>query len=860
MNLDRVLSMMLVLALAGCGGPAADDTDGVADTDGLADTDGAADTDTVADTDRPGDTDDTDLVPVDEDHDGVAAADDCDDADPTSTALADDGDCDGAITAEDCDDADPSSLLVSEDADCDTLLTTEDCDDADPTSTAVADDADCDGYVLASDCDDTDPTVSPDALEFCNGFDENCDGLTDPSESVDAVAYYLDPDGDGYADMAATTAYMSCGPMSGFSTDRTDCDENVAATHPGAPEVCNGGDDDCSGVADDGLAQLTWYPDQDGDGVGGTGVFGCLPDGTPTSLVPGDCDDANAAVYPGATERCDGVANDCDHAATWDPHDEDGVVEFTDAAGVTTDIAADFHGGVTVGAGTLQICGGTYDVELSYDGAADGALVVRGRGRGVTVLTGGTTHRVFTFDVAPPKTLDVADLTLKDGASDGDGGLLVSTANQTLLTRVVLDGGVAGGNGGGAAIGGGSASLDNVTATGCSAQGDGGGLMVTAVLKTAMALALLGNDARDGGGMHLRGSPSFLGMFNGGVEDNTARRYGGGLYVDDGDFVSLAYSVTGNAALRGGGMYFKATHAHRLSSYFVLSLVDNEATERGGGLYVEGPGRVTVSEVDVDGGRASEGGGVAIVSAGDVQLNQVNVHDSVATTYGGGILVDGGTVTLSATKLTANSAQGAGGGLAAFGGASVTLLQGSLDDNHADGSGGGVFLDHSSLAATGTTFTGDTAGAYGGGLALAAAGAVTLDGADVSECSAVFGGALSVDTSDAVTLRGTTLRDNSAAVQGGAVALYRGHVVCEGVDGVGGITGNVATLDGGAGVWLDASGGVVLDLSTCDLGAEGDAADNTAAGPVFGQDVTVGTTTWSFGAATSTTCTQAGCP
>lgn len=40
--------------------------------------------------------------------------------------------------------------------------------------------------------------------------------------------------------------------------------------------------------------------ERDGDGDG----FGCL-----------DCDDANAAIHPGATEACDGVDNDCDRLA-----------------------------------------------------------------------------------------------------------------------------------------------------------------------------------------------------------------------------------------------------------------------------------------------------------------------------------------------------------------------------------------------------------------------------------------------------------------------------------------------------------------------------------------------------------------
>ena len=88
---------------------------------------------------------------TDEDEDGVAAEDDCDDNDATLHAIADDADCDGSESWLDCDDNDVNSTLIADDADCDGILTADDCDDADETSTAIADDADCDGAATADD-------------------------------------------------------------------------------------------------------------------------------------------------------------------------------------------------------------------------------------------------------------------------------------------------------------------------------------------------------------------------------------------------------------------------------------------------------------------------------------------------------------------------------------------------------------------------------------------------------------------------------------------------------------------------------------------------------------------------------------
>jgi hypothetical protein len=58
-----------------------------------------------------------------------------------------------------------------------------------------------------------------------------------------------------------------------------------------------------------------YYRDTDGDGFGNELVFqdACSP---PEGFVASstDCDDSNAAIYPGATEICDGLDNDCDGA------------------------------------------------------------------------------------------------------------------------------------------------------------------------------------------------------------------------------------------------------------------------------------------------------------------------------------------------------------------------------------------------------------------------------------------------------------------------------------------------------------------------------------------------------------------
>ena len=130
-----------------------------------------------------------------------------------------------------------------------------------------------DHYTLAEltsttgDCDDTNSSINPAATESCNGVDDDCDTQID--EGVKNT-YYADADGDGYGD--ASDSLEDCAPPSGYVADNTDCDDGNAAINPGASEACNGIDDDCNSLVDDGLPFVDYYQDADGDGYGNAAV------------------------------------------------------------------------------------------------------------------------------------------------------------------------------------------------------------------------------------------------------------------------------------------------------------------------------------------------------------------------------------------------------------------------------------------------------------------------------------------------------------------------------------------------------------------------------------------------------------
>lgn len=61
--------------------------------------------------------------------------------------------------------------------------------------------------------------------------------------------FYKDMDDDGYGD--AKMMKLACVAPQGYVDNPDDCDDKSGAKHPGAPEVCGGGDNDCDKVIDE---------------------------------------------------------------------------------------------------------------------------------------------------------------------------------------------------------------------------------------------------------------------------------------------------------------------------------------------------------------------------------------------------------------------------------------------------------------------------------------------------------------------------------------------------------------------------------------------------------------------------------
>lgn len=146
----------------------------------------------------------------------------------------------------------------------------------------------------------------PPVTETCNGVDDDCDGEVDEDAAVEC---FEDEDGDGFAAAGAEAellcptpgahgacpqAYTARAPAVGS----IDCSPLDPKASPASDEVCNGEDDDCSGVPDDGLPLEARFIDADGDGHAGTPAKRCAND-PQSSDSADDCMDDNALVHPG---------------------------------------------------------------------------------------------------------------------------------------------------------------------------------------------------------------------------------------------------------------------------------------------------------------------------------------------------------------------------------------------------------------------------------------------------------------------------------------------------------------------------------------------------------------------------------
>ncbi|MCB9682682.1 MAG: hypothetical protein H6733_14550 [Alphaproteobacteria bacterium] len=427
---------------------------------------------------------------TDADGDGFVAGRDCDDADgfvhPGVDEVCDgkDNDCNGQIDED-------VAFVAWQDRDGDGF--------GDPARARRVCTMPDDGVDNSDDCDDLDALSKPGAAEVCDGKDNDCDGTVD--EDVTST-FYADADGDGHGVPGDTVT--GCYVPDGYSRLDDDCDPDEPAAWTGAPEVCDGIDNDCDRAVDEDLTARLLWADVDGDGYGDPAVRvpGC---GTADGVADNarDCDDTDAGVSPDAAELDgNGEDDDCDGFV-----DEIAVPDHVADLDAALAIAGDGD--------VIQLAAGIYpglvdltghDVVLAGEGC--GRTVLYGDGLGTTLTMDGGTVTALTIAGGSIAGLHVrgpvtgTQLCVEGNANSGwGGGLEVKPGGTLTLEDTLVAGNTAGLDGGGIHVDqGGELTGVRVDVRDNFALYDGGGMVVRSGLATLTASVFAGNSAYDDGG------------------------------------------------------------------------------------------------------------------------------------------------------------------------------------------------------------------------------------------------------------------------------------------------------------------------------------------------------------------------
>jgi len=368
-----------------------------------------------------------------------------------------------------------------------------------------------------------------------------------------------------------------------------DCDDNNDETYPGAVEVCDGLDNDCDNAATD-------YDDVDGDGA---------------SVCQGDCDDNDASASPYQVEMCDGVDNNCDGAVDFIDSDGDGHSvcppgeDCDDNDAAAHPIVADPDGS-SGGDGTPadpvdsidgalalldQVCrtivleDGTYDeVEVVWNA---GTLSLIGRSGLAADVILQAADDARHFKVEGGAVLLLESLSLMDGEPAGDGGAIQILSSTAHLDGVIIDDNVAGADGG-------------------------------AIAATPGSLTLVGGSV---------------------VRNNQATDDGGAILASGATIVDVGTTYEGNTGTLGGALRIEGG-----TLVMTDAIMSNNTGEEGGALSLSGTGAYTVERSEISANTAAGVGG-AIAMQGvvdDAGVIRSNLFQDNTAGAGGAIAIVGG--------------------------------------------------------------------------------------------------------------------------------------------------------------------------------------------------------------------------
>jgi len=518
--------------------------------------------------------------------------------------------------------------------------------DSEPVDTgepaAQEPDRDQDGHRADVDCDDENPDVHPEAVDFCNGVDDDCDGEVDEDPSV---LWYTDADGDGFGAEGEAQG-PACEGQQGLVSNHADCDDGDDQVYPGATEDCDGVDDDCDGQIDEGASVFV----DAGAAAGGDGS-----EERPYQTIGEALESGSIciSVAPGTYyETTSFTGEELNLASTEGP--EVTVIDGEYAGTVLT-----LQGGSLDG---MQVQGFTL---LSGYASSGGGLLVKEGDASISDMKIQLCYANYGGGLyASSGTVHVEAVEISECYANYDGGgiCLVSAALEGGGLSVTGNAAV-NGSGGGLYVEGGSLDLGDVAISENGTNYDGGGLYATECQAWLSDAELHGNLAySNGGGIFLKNGAR-LEFEDLELQGNEASSSGGGTYLYAAELMGNELAVRANRASQGGGLYLYYEAEAELMD---ADISGNEAYSNGGGLLMTHSSVATISAANISNNIAYYVPAVRVYYYSELNLENaiINGNASEYNNYEYGAFYGEYFATINATNVTVIDNPGGSGVLA----------------------------------------------------------------------------------------------------------------------------------------------------------------------------------------------------
>ena len=408
--------------------------------------------------------------------------------------------------------------------------------------------------------------------------------------------------------------------------------------------------------------------------------------------------------------------------------------------------------------GTVNLAAATYreasDIVVRRD------VTLRGKGRDLTTLDGGGTHRVLTLlgrripDPAFDVNVIVDGLAIKNGFSGDGGGLGVFDGVNLSLENSLVENNQSvtlNPRGGGLFFGdAGSSVISNTIINNNFADGNGGGLVVLDSHQLSIENSTFSNNHanNNGGAIDSNTGAATIRAVDSRFVGNTSLGDGGAISLNAASLIVDGTEFEGNVADGWGGAI--NVHSNEIVPTYVgltdTTFVDNRSVFGKGGA-ISTVGDLSIEEGYFEGNQATEGGAISFQSETSLLPN--------GSTFYGTSLVDRST-------FRGNHATSTGGAIRLNGFHDLVLSNSTLYENTAQEDGGAVRITGNRPGRStfvNSTFTRNIADDDGAG-----------NGDGIGD-----GGAFSISSNSFVTLDRLTIANNTASEHSGGIAIGAGR-------------------------------------------------------------------------------------